>query len=297
MLTGAVLTGAVLTDGLFQSTVSREFPTRMPSLPTGRAAPYARVLTLQGGCNFRDIGGYRTADGRHVQWGKVFRAGVLSYVTAADHAHLGALGIRSICDLRRAEERLKEPTRWPDQTARIFHWDDEEDTQSLRKYAAQQPATSEGMFAAMLDLYRGLPRRMSGRIAGLLTSIIEGHLPTVVHCAAGKDRTGVAIAVLLSSLGVARDTVVEDYLLTNEVGNFEVFIRGREHAQLGLADAKHPLLTMPEDMRRVAFSADAQFLSAAFEAIDQLGGIDGYVEEVLGLNAMVRETLRERLLA
>jgi protein-tyrosine phosphatase len=153
------------------------------------------------------------------------------------------------------------------------------------------------MFAAMLDLYRGLPLRMSGRIRGLLISIVEGHLPTVVHCAAGKDRTGVAIAVLLSSLGIDRDTVLEDYLLTNEVGNFEAFIRGREHAQLGLADAKHPLLAMPEDMRRVAFSADAQFLTAAFEAIEELGGVDGYLEEVLGLNAAMRETLRERLLA
>ena len=269
----------------------------MSSLPRPPAASYDRVLTLQGGCNFRDIGGYRTADGRQVQWGKVFRTGVLSYVTAGDHTSLGALGIRTICDLRRAEERLKEPTRWPDETARTLHWDDESDVQSLRKYAARQPATGEGMFAAMLDLYRGLPSRMSARIRGLLTSVVEGHLPIVVHCAAGKDRTGVAIAVLLWALGVPRDTVVEDYLLTNEVGNFEVFIRGREHAQLGLADAKHPLLAMPEDIRRVAFSADPAFLSAAFEVIDELGGIEGYVEQVLGLDVAVREVLRERLLA
>ena len=268
----------------------------MSSSPTARAAFYDRVLTLQGGCNFRDIGGYRTADGRQVKWGRVFRAGVLSYVTAGDHTSLGALGIRTICDLRRAEERLKEPTRWPDETAHTLHWDDESDVQSLRKYAARQPATGDGMFAAMLDLYRGLPLRMSARIRGLLTSVVEGHLPIVVHCAAGKDRTGVAIAVLLSALGVPRETVLEDYLLTNNVGNFEVFIRGRQDAQLGLADAKHPLLAMPEEMRRVAFSADPAFLFAAFEAIDELGGIDGYSEEVLGLSVEAREVLRERLL-
>jgi protein-tyrosine phosphatase len=269
----------------------------MSSLATAPAASYDRVLTLQGGCNFRDIGGYRTADGRHVRWGKVFRAGVLSYVTAGDHASLGALGIRTICDLRRAEERSNEPTRWPDATARTLHWDDESDVQSLRKYAARQPATGAGMFAAMLELYRGLPLRMSARVRGLLNCIVEDHLPIVVHCAAGKDRTGVAIAVLLSALGVPRDTVVEDYLLTNDVGNFEVFIRGREDAQLGLADAKHPLLTMPEEIRRVAFSADPAFLSAAFEAIDELGGIEGYVHEVLGLDVAMREVLRKRLLA
>jgi protein-tyrosine phosphatase len=269
----------------------------MSSLATAPTASYDRVLTLQGGCNFRDIGGYRTADGRQVRWGKVFRAGVLSYVTAGDHASLGALGIRTICDLRRAEERSNEPTRWPDATARTLHWDDESDVQSLRKYAARQPATGAGMFAAMLELYRGLPLRMSARVRGLLNCIVEDQLPIVVHCAAGKDRTGVAIAVLLSALGVPRDTVVEDYLLTNDVGNFEVFIRGREEAQLGLADAKHPLLAMPEEIRRVAFSADPAFLSAAFEAIDELGGIEGYVQEVLGLDVAMREVLRKRLLA
>jgi protein-tyrosine phosphatase len=268
----------------------------MPSLPTAPPASYDRVLTLQGGCNFRDIGGYRTVDGRQVRRGKVFRAGVLSYVTAGDHTSLGALGIRTICDLRRAEERSKEPTRWPDATARTLHWDDESDVQSLRKYAARHPATRAGMFAAMLDLYRALPLRMSARIRGLLSCIVEDHLPIVVHCAAGKDRTGVAIALLLSALGVPRDTVDKDYLLTNEVGNFEVFIRGREHAQLGLADAKHPLLAMPEDMRQVAFSADPAFLSAAFEAIDEVGGIEGYIQEVLGLDIAVREVIRERLL-
>jgi protein-tyrosine phosphatase len=269
----------------------------MSSLAMAPAASSDRVLTLQGGCNFRDIGGYRTADGRQVRWGKVFRAGVLSYVTAGDHASLGALGIRTICDLRRAEERWNEPTRWPDATARTLHWDDESDVQSLRKYAARQPATGAGMFAAMLELYRGLPLRMSARVRGLLNCIVEDHLPIVVHCAAGKDRTGVAIAVLLSALGVPRDTVVEDYLLTNDVGNFEVFIRGREDAQLGLADAKHPLLSMPEEIRRVAFSADPAFLSAAFEAIDELGGVEGYIEEVLGLDVAMREVLRKRLLA
>lgn len=270
----------------------------MSSLPTGPvASSYDRVLTLQGGCNFRDVGGYQAVDGRTVKWGKVFRAGVLSYVTATDHACLNALGIRTICDLRRAEERAKEPTRWPDASACKMHWDDESDTQSLRKYVAERPANSAGMFAAMLDLYRALPIRMSKRIRGMLMSIIENRLPLLVHCAAGKDRTGIAIAVLLSALGVRREAVLEDYLLTNDVGNFEAFIRGREDAQMGLADAKHPLLAMPQEMRQVAFSAHPEFLSAAFASIDELGDIDGYVRDVLGLDAAMRETLRERLLA
>jgi protein-tyrosine phosphatase len=256
-----------------------------------------RVLTLEGGCNFRDIGGYTTAQGQLVKWGQVFRAGVLSYITERDHDALQALEIRAICDLRRSEERQKEPTRWRGDTAHALHWDDQIELPTLRSYAAQRPSTAEGMFDAMIDLYRGLPLRMHARIHGLLTCIANDRVPVLVHCAAGKDRTGVAIAVLLALLEVPRETIVEDYLLTNEVGNFEHFIRGRERAQLGLADANHPLLAMPEELRRVLFSAHADFLHAAFDAIEhQLGGFDTYVEQTLGIDSAVRERVCARLL-
>lgn len=255
-----------------------------------------RVLSLTGGCNFRDIGGYRTRYGQHVRWGQVFRAGVLTYVTPEDHRCLTPLGIRTICDLRRADERSKEPTAWPDSSARTLHWDDESDTRTLRKYAAERSATAEGMFDAMLALYRGLPSRMSSRIGGLMSSIIEGHVPLIVHCAAGKDRTGFAIAVLLAALEVPREVIVEDYVLTNEVGNFEAFIRGREHAELGLADEKHPLLAMPAEIRRVVFSADPRFLDSAFAAIDEAGGLDVYLQDSVGIDAKMREKLCAALL-
>lgn len=256
-----------------------------------------RVLALEGGCNFRDIGGYRTSTGRLVQWGKVFRAGVLSYVTERDHDALQTLGIRAICDLRRAEERQKEPTRWRDATAHSLHWDDHLALPTLRSYAAQRPATAEGMFDAMLDLYRGLPLRMHSRIQGLLSCIAQDRVPILVHCAAGKDRTGVAIAVLLALLDVPRETIIEDYLLTNEVGDFEAFIRSRTDSQLGLADANHPLLAMPEALRKVLLSARPEFLIASFEAIEQeWGGLDGYARSMLGVDAGMRDTLREKLL-
>ena len=255
-----------------------------------------RVYSLTGGCNFRDIGGYRTRQGRHVRWGQVFRAGVLAYVTPEDHQCLAPLGIRAICDLRRADERAREPTAWPDRSARALHWDDASDAQTLRKYAAERPATAAGMFDAMLALYRGLPNRMSGRIRGLISSIVTGDVPLIVHCAAGKDRTGVAIAVLLTALDVPREVIVEDYALTNEVGNFEAFIRGREHAELGLADEKHPLLAMPDDIRRVVFSADPRFLESAFAAIDELGGFERYLLEVLHVDPDMRAKLCATLL-
>ncbi len=256
-----------------------------------------RTLTLQGGCNFRDIGGYRTRDNRLVKWGRVFRAGVLSYITDADHRTLDALGIRAICDLRRADERQREPTQWPNASARALFWEDELNARTLRSYAAERPATAAGMFDAMIMLYRAFPERMHARLHGLFGCIADGHVPLVVHCAAGKDRTGFAIAMLLCSLGVPRETVIEDYLLTNEVGDFEAFIRSRERTELGLADANHPLLAMPEDLRRVLLSAQPEFIAAALEQIDlELGGLDSYLERTVGIGPQVRERIAAVLL-
>jgi protein-tyrosine phosphatase len=270
----------------------------MPSIERStQTTPQQRTFSLEGGCNFRDIGGYRTRDGRIVKWGQVFRAGVLSYVTDADHRSLQPLGIRAICDLRRADERRKEPTNWPHDSTRAFFWEDEIDVRTLRSFAAERPATPEGMFDAMVAMYRGLPRRLHTRMHGLLSCIAEGTLPLVVHCAAGKDRTGVAIAILLSILDLPREVIIEDYLLTNEVGDFEGFIRSRERTELGLADANHPLLAMPTELRRVLLSAHPDFLTAAFAQIDEeLGGFDAYVEKTLRIPSAMRERIVSALL-
>ena len=258
-----------------------------------------RLVSLHGGCNFRDIGGYATQDGRTVRWGRVYRAGVLSYFTDRDHGTLRSLDVRAICDLRRAEEREREPSSWPagtnEQRPAHLHWDDGTNTPTIRAFAAGRPDTAAGMFDAMIDLYRVLPEWMAGRLRGMFDCIANGSVPLVVHCAAGKDRTGVAIAVLLRALDVSQHTAIEDYLLTNEAGDFEQFLRTRHDTQLGLTDIHHPLLTMPDDIRRVLFSAHADFLQAAFESIDALGGIDRYLEKTIGLSSEQRAAVVEEL--
>ena len=252
-----------------------------------------RILSFQGGCNFRDIGGYRTDDGAQTRWGKVYRTGVLTYFTDDDHAPLLNLQVRSICDLRRAEEREREPTRWPDATTNGLFWDDGDVTPTVRGFAAERPRNAAGMFDAMIALYRALPAWMSPRIKGMYDAIAKGDVPLIVHCAAGKDRTGIAVAVLLRSLGVPEDTVIEDYLLTNASTNFEEFIRERHQAHLGVTDTHNPFLSMPEEMRRVLFSADAAFLQAAFE---EIGDVDGYLGKTAGVSDATRERVRRELL-
>jgi protein-tyrosine phosphatase len=255
-----------------------------------------RVLTLLGGCNFRDIGGYAAA-GTHVRWGKVYRTGVLSYLTQEDHRTLAALQIQSICDLRRAAERELEPTRWPGTEAQLLHWDDGERAPTIRGFAANRPYTPQGMRDSMLDLYRALPVWMAPRLRGMFECIAAGRTPLIVHCAAGKDRTGVAIAVLLDVLGVARDTIIDDYLLTSTAGNFEQFIRGRVDAQLGVADHHHPLLSLPDEIRQVLLGTEADYLQAAFTQIDtELGGMETYLSTLVGVDTQILQRTRVALL-
>ena len=269
-----------------------------PTSPTATpcSAANARLLTLQGGCNFRDIGGY-AAEGGSVRWGRVYRTGVLSYLTGEDHRTLTGLGVLAICDLRRGEEREREPTRWPGDAAQLLTWPDTERAPTIRGFAAHHPPTPQGMRASMLDLYRALPAWMAPRLRGMFGCIAAGRTPLVVHCAAGKDRTGIAVAVLLHVLGVAMDIIVDDYVLTNTAGNFEQFIRGRADSQLGLADHHHPLLAMAPDIRQVLFSAEPEYLHSAFTEIEtNLGGMQAYLRTLVGVDTQILQRTREALL-
>jgi protein-tyrosine phosphatase len=256
-----------------------------------------RILTLEGGCNFRDLGGYRTIDGREIRWGKVFRTGVLSYFTQTDQQRLTDLGVRVICDLRRSEERDRERTCWPDTNTQHLCWDDGATPPTIRSLAVNHPYTSAGMHATMIDLYRALPAWLTPRLRDMFARIVRGDVPILVHCAAGKDRTGIAIALLLTALDVPHETIVEDYLLTNTAGDLVEFILTRHEAHLGVAVDKHPLLTLPEDIRHVLFSAHADYLRAAFDQISlDHGCVAAYLRSEVGVDDSVLEQLKVVLL-
>jgi len=162
---------------------------------------------LDGAVNFRDVGGYGTADGRHVRWRTVYRADGLSRLTEDDCAVVAGLGISTVIDLRTGAE-VEGGTFPVAQVPVRFHHLPLLDTVP----DAERFEVAPGMLAAQ---YRDIVRDAAPRIATALDILAdrEAH-PAVVHCTAGKDRTGVLVAILLGLLGVPDATIIEDYALS-----------------------------------------------------------------------------------
>ena len=250
-----------------------------------------RLLPLEGGFNLRDMGGYATGDGRTVRRGVLFRSGVMSLLTEADEAHLAGLGIATVCDLRRPGERRREPTRWCE-PAGVFYWSRDYDESSgvlgdLLRAAIPDPGAVRQM---MIDLYPEILVDHKPSYRFLFERLAAGHVPLLFNCSAGKDRTGVAAALILSALGVPRETVVEDYLLTNEFADFgRIMARGedRDYERFRKID---PAVIRP------LLAAEPAYLDAMFDALDRdHGGIDAYLADI-GVDGPARMRLRELLL-
>ncbi|WP_024805914.1 tyrosine-protein phosphatase [Nocardia sp. BMG51109] len=223
-----------------------------------------RSLSLQGVQNARDIGGYRAADGRTVRTGTVFRSGELSKATDADLAALTGRGVAVVADLRTGYERAFAPDRVPaGATPRI---DD--------VIGQAPPQVMASTLIAGTDLYRALvtePGANAG-FASILHDIIDTDGAVLYHCTAGKDRTGWLSAVLLTALGVDRETVNYDFLLSNHY-------RG--------AGPNDPLNGVVQPA-----------LDAAFDQVDRsYGGFDGYLRDGLRLTDADIAALRAKLLS
>jgi protein-tyrosine phosphatase len=245
-----------------------------------------RVLALEGGRNFRDMGGYATADGRRLRWGRLYRSGSLAALSDAAYARLAELQVRVICDLRTTSERETQPVDWG-RVPELSYWARDYDLSfgDLRALlAADMPAADQAR-AAMVTAYRELPFEQAASYAELFRCLAEGELPLVFNCSAGKDRTGVAAALILSALGVAEETIVEDYLLTSAAV---------DAASLA---ARSRLAHIPPDVAAAILGVDPGYIRAALTAIEAAhGSIETYLAERLGVDAESLRRLQANLL-
>ena len=178
-----------------------------------------RVVPLQKSVNLRDAGGYHTADGNMVRWGKLYRSGSISRLTEADLTYLQRLGIKLVCDLRSANERAKQPDKLPEVPGLIER---PLSMESVDRWERLRGAFNIFFRKDKLDdfLLDGYQRVMVDGNAHLIGEFFQrladpDQLPALLHCTAGKDRTGLIVAMLLLTLGVPEETVIADYTLSN----------------------------------------------------------------------------------
>ena len=200
--------------GRQRSAVASSRPYFLLDLDGRRLVVAERTLPLSGGVNFRDVGGYRTNDGRAVRWGRVYRAGSLAELTGDDVAYLAGLGLRLSCDLRSAEETEQRPDRLPP-GATPLHRPIAAEVGRLR-----QVFTLFRLRNRIRELLQNAYTIMLDQNGAIFAEIIRlaadpANLPLLIHCTAGKDRTGLAVALLLLALGVPEETVIADYTLSN----------------------------------------------------------------------------------
>jgi protein-tyrosine phosphatase len=246
--------------------------------------------------NFRDIGGYETADGRRVRPGLVFRSQIVVNPTAADLETLRRLGIRYVCDLRGVREAAMAPCHWPDaEGLAIRKLDIGADVRAgaelLVEIMVNDPTVS-GIRRMMLTTYSLLPQSFNGKLGLVFYDLLSGdRAPAVIHCTAGKDRTGFSVAMLLLALGVPRDTVVRDYLLTERYLDMERMMSASAHYLHSVVGDR---IRADEAMLRMLCGVHEDYLDAALGTVArEFGSVDGYLETTAGLDAGRRERLRD----
>jgi protein-tyrosine phosphatase len=250
-----------------------------------------RIPDLEGALNFRDLGGYPADGGRTVRWKTVYRSGTTHKLTSTDVRRLDSLGIRFAYDLRSNGERHAQPNRLRDIADLAYRFRDHEDLPGDIRRMMQSPDTgADHMREMMVRVYRQLPYEFADSFRALFQLLTQGDLPLVFNCTAGKDRTGVASALVLTALGVPRETVLDDYLLTDQFfeRSCEIILKERD---VPLFESIDPAVWEP--LMRVYPS----YLNAMFAQLEGAhGSVLQFLYDRLDMNAERLERLRANLL-
>ncbi len=246
-----------------------------------------RKVELQGAVNFRDLGGYTTTDGHHVKWGKVYRSADMSKLTDQDLAVLDKLKIGYDVDLRGAEESRKAPDKLNPNTDYILCPAGSDNINGSMMQSLRNIKT--GGDSVMVSYYSNttyLADRYKPFFGKLLGMPEDKSL--VFHCSAGKDRTGIGAALLLYSLGVPYDTIINDYEASN-------YYRAAENEKQ--VKGMVQFMKIDEGVAKDVLSVRKEYLDATFTAIKkQYGTIDNYLKTQIGLTDKDVKILKAKFL-
>jgi protein-tyrosine phosphatase len=244
---------------------------------------------LHGVLNFRDIGGYKTADGHIIRYNLLYRSAVLAAMTPADNAELAPLRIRYEIDLRTPAQRAQLPTNWganpPKQIDIPFI---PGNLPPLKIQDIHNPVKVKEIERRGYTTYAILNAATMGQVLHLLA---QGDVPALVHCNGGRDRTGVTVAVLMTLLGASRQEVYHEYLLSNRPATAE------QQQQMATVRHQPDSPSAADGEPKKEDPLDTTGLDAFFHAIDaKYGSFHAYVRDGLKLSDKDVQDLRRRFL-
>ena len=237
-----------------------------------------RKLPFTGAHNFRDLGGYKTSDGKTVKWGKVYRSDNLHSLTDEDLKYMERLNLKSVVDFRSDEERNEEPDRLtPDMTPILLpiKFEPEGVTETLMRDLTFGDLDSSNL---LRDFNVILVKEFTEEYRDFFRHIVDnGGEPFLLHCTAGKDRAGFGSAMILTVLGVPREKIIEDYLLTN------TYVSDHVESKLLETELKTFFRADSDNLRKINL-VEERYIQAAFDTIDShWGGMDQYISKGLNL--------------
>jgi protein tyrosine/serine phosphatase len=255
-----------------------------------------RHLTFEAIENFRDFGDYPARGGRRVKRGRLWRSASHARASDADLAALAALELALVADLRRKRERLREPSRRHAGFAALVIENDRDDPRHApwTDFIRTSDLSEEAVSGYMRGYARAAPFEPSHveLFSRYFRALGEADGPSLIHCAAGKDRTGLLAALTHHVLGVHRDDMIADYLLTNLSSERPERLESAAKA-IEAAVNKRPT----EAAVRAAVGVKPEYLEGALDGIAEAhGSVDAYLDDVLGVDAALREALEARLL-
>jgi protein tyrosine/serine phosphatase len=252
-----------------------------------------RMIELEGVGNLRDFGGYATACGRGLRAGRFYRSGHCAQATDADLEALAGLKLAVVVDLRRPEERERQPSRrWDGFDAVVITSDLGDVDRGWEQMLPGNDPTPAFFDELMMGWYRRAPfgPRMTHLYSSYFDAMAGNDGGVLIHCAAGKDRTGLLAALTHHLAGVSRDDLIEDYLLTNSAPS-----QAQMAPRIGHLIEKLTGQAPSDEAVRTAMGVRAGYMQVALDAIEaRYGSIDAYLEQALGVDAARRRAFEAR---
>ena len=249
-----------------------------------------RLLPMDGSHNTRELGGYKTTDGKTIKWGKLFRSDKLSDISKTDQAYLQNLGIKKIVDFRSEQEKAEDPNIIPTGISYVEMPISVDGAMRSKIEAVLKGETDREVQSFLIDANKEFVTNYADVYENFLRGLIDEDAPTLFHCTAGKDRAGFAAAITLIALGVSKEDVINDYMKTN------AFTQERIEEILGQIELMS-LYQSDVEILRPLLGVEQIYIETAFRtAEEKYGSLENFIRDGLNISDEDIQKLRNKFL-